>query len=244
MENRKALLLITVLLSVIVVQMLFPVKCSAKTNNIQTVEYLTGDGNLTGTPAYSIQLFSDRDAYDVGDTVFVSVYLPGRGNISEAVILGHIPENIVDSDVNLTLFKFVSSKIGEWKGWKPLLPPEEWTMNNRFYGILSKGYFTPETSDNNLLWSEGLITDPTTSKQYPPISMSFKISSAAPAGDHTIQFVFKYMSTDGQWSIVTQTLTIHIRSFVEKYNIVLTLALGALLTLIITAMFWVLSRSK
>lgn len=198
-------------------------------------------GNVTESPAYSIQLFSERDAYNKGDEVSISIYINGKGSIDESEILGHVAENIISGKVNLTVFRFAQSTIGEWEGYKPVLPPQKFELPNRFYGILSEGYFTPR-GDKQLLWSEGHIIDPEDNKSYPPISVSFVINKDAPSGDHKVELIFKYKSSDGDWFITKETLTIHIRSLVEINAIGLTILFSAIITGCISAIFWLLSH--
>lgn len=214
-----------------------------KTNKIEAITYLYGEENLTESPAYCIQLFSDKDSYDPGDEVLIVAYISGGGSIEESKILGHIPENVISGKVKLTVFKFATSLKGEWEGWKPVLPPQEFTLSNRFVGDLVKGYFTFQP-ESPILWSEGEIIDPYTEKSYPPISIAFAISRDTPTGDHKIEFIFKYRSADGKWSIAKETLTIHIRSFVEKYAILLSVVCTAIIGICIAFLSWILSRAR
>lgn len=69
--QRKVWLLFLFISLLVLVQMssglLHTVDCIDKTNKIKEMIYLNGEENLTESSAYTIQLFSDRDSYDVGD---------------------------------------------------------------------------------------------------------------------------------------------------------------------------------
>ncbi len=126
----------------------------AKINRSETIVYSRGEENLTETPAYLLQLFSDKALYDKGDKVLISVYITGAGGINESAILGHVPQNIMSGNTNIVLFKFAKSS--EWEGWKPVFPQEEFKMENRFVGILSPGYFSINPAVRPMLWSENV----------------------------------------------------------------------------------------
>lgn len=243
MENKTALLFLFASLAVVLpVSSLLPstVEYVDKANKIETMTYLFGEGNLTESPAYSIQLFSDKESYDSREEVVISAYVTGGGSIEESRMFGQIPKSILSGDVNITVFRFAESLKGEWKGWKPVGPPQKFTMGHRFAADLVEGYFTLQ-QDKPILWSEGEITFE--NKSYAPVSVSFAIKRDAPSGDHKIEFIFKYKSPEGKWSISRETITIHIRSFIEKWGIAIMLFLSVVTTACITGIFWVLSKT-
>jgi hypothetical protein len=246
--ERKSDLRCIILINVIILIIFNPVLSQSsfisisKSNKIESVIYLQGYENMTETPAYTIQLVSDQRSYNPDEKVQISIYIIGSGTIEESLIMGRIPENIVSDSITLTLFKFAKSTIGEWEGWKPVFPAEQFEMKYSFHGVLATPYFShPEGS--LILWSESEINDPKSDESYPPISINFKINSNAPAGDHKIELVLKYRF-EGVWYISKENVTIHIRSDIERYAILLSAIITVLVGILLTILAWILSNIK
>ena len=150
------------------------------------------------------------------------------------MIGGHIPENVISGKLKLTTFRFAKSQKGEWKDWKPVLSPQYFEIENRFYGDLSIGYFTFQ-QDKSILWCEGQIRDSKTGDEYAPISIEFTIDNDAPKTEHKIEFIFKYRF-DNEWYISKEFITINIRSWIEKNavwaSILTTISFGFLYSIL------------
>jgi len=212
-------------------------------NKIEMTLYHFGGQNLTESSAYSIQLFSDKDSYDHGEEVLINAYITGGGSIEESKLIGHISESLLSGQVQVELFRFGTSLKGEWEGYKPIIPRQIEAMPNRFIVDLSEGYFTYR-QETPILWSEGDIRDPDKNIVYPPISIRFSINNDAPSGDHKIEFIFKYKSTNDEWEICEEVVIIHIKSLVEKYAIAISALCTAIIGGCIAVISWVLSKSR
>jgi len=174
--------------------------------------YLSEDGNVTESPAYSVQLFSEKRSYDLGEKVFIAVYIAGRGNIEQSLLWVHIPEKIISGNAIFTCFKFLTNETGSWPIFsEDLNSPEQVEVGHRFAVGLAIPYFFPRPGDREILWCEDVIIDPLYGREYAPLSLNFTIHENAPAGDHKVEFVFKYMA-EGKWYLAKETEIIHIRS--------------------------------
>ena len=206
--------------------------------------HFIGENNLTESPAYSIQVFSERDSFDPSASehdrkVLIIAYITGEGNIDEAKITGYIPDNLITGKIMITSFNF--HRVGA--NIEPSWPINENLEGNHFNIKLANGYFSP-VPNGRIRWSESDIRNPETSEVFPPLSFSFTISAKAYPGDHKIEFIFKYKSADDVWSISKAEIIIHIIDWVEKYSIGLSILCGAIISICIGALFWILSRSR
>ena len=82
------------------------------------------------------------------------------------------------------------------------------------------------------LYSEGYMQDQE-GNFHVPVSIEFQIDEKAGKGkDYRIDLFFKYKYQDN-WYITRETLTIHVRGIIEKYAMVITVGVPAIISILL-----------
>ena len=184
---------------------------------------------MAESPAYTIQLFTEKRSFSRGDEVQISIYMVGAGDVLECKLSGHIPKKLVSNNVTVWSYNFHQINAG----WSASWPRNEVYVGNRFDMILSNHYFSKETSGRRL-WSESNIRRTEESEAFSPIEIKFVISDSSPFGDHKIELILKYKSPNNTWSVSSGVITIHILSNIEKIAVWLPIITSVLLGLLLT----------
>lgn len=154
----------------------------------------------------------EKSTLSPGDKVKVDIFFYGFGIVKDHKFIGHIPNNIIDGDVEVISFSFATSP--NFKEAKPVFPPQKNHMSNRFVVKFNDSYFSySQDEDVRLLRSE---QEPRmNNKKFAPISVSFTLSNDAPPGEHTL--TFKLVYSDGrEVGIASDDQTIRILSYGER----------------------------
>lgn len=157
-------------------------------------------------PIFDLAICSDTTSFNKGEKITFKIYLIGAGNITYDYLLFYVDDNMYVDNISMMGFEIkegLQDKGTNAQAYENL-------MNDAKQGFAN---FSPDNL--NPLYA-GIFND---SSYVPPIKVTISTDENVSYGDHTLKVIYMYKNGDEDWQQISESITFHINSLTEQYEI-------------------------